>query len=78
MKQTSTSQLVLIHAYGETSQAQRETIEKEFSENSTLYEEYMNVIKVKRMLNGKMKSPSATSVRIIMQYSCKNEHLQEN
>lgn len=78
MKQNSTSQLVLIHAYGETNQAQREALEKELSENSTIYEEYMNAIRIKRMLNSKMLSPSATSIRIIMEHSHKTEHLQES
>jgi len=77
MEQTSTRDLLLLHAYGETTLEQRELLASELTNNESLQEELMEIIGTRRQLNAKMKSPSATSIRIIMEHSHKTEHLQE-
>jgi len=77
MIQTSTPNLLLLHAYGETTEEQKEMLTTEMVKDASLHEEMIGVIKSKRILNSKMKSPSNTSVRIIMEHSYKTEHLQE-
>jgi hypothetical protein len=77
MIQTSTPNLLLLHAYGETTEEQKEVLATELIKDPSLHEEMIAVIKTKRLLNREMKSPSITSVRIIMEHSYKTEHLQE-
>ena len=77
MIQTSTPNLLLLHAYGETTEEQKEVLATELIKDPLLHEEMIAVIKTKRLLNREMKSPSITSVRIIMEHSYKTEHLQE-
>ena len=77
MIQTSTPNLLLLHAYGETTEEQKEVLATELIKDPSLHEEMIAVIKSKRLLNREMISPSNTSVRIIMEHSYKTEHLQE-
>ena len=77
MEQTSTQDLLLLHIYGETTLEQREFLATQLAIDDNLQEELMELIRTKRELNAQMKSPSETSVRIIMEYSHKTEHLQE-
>ena len=77
MKQTSTPDLLILHAYGETTQDQKQLLAKELTEEAGLQEELMEIIRTKRRLNSKIMSPSNTSLRIIMEHSHKSEHLQE-
>jgi hypothetical protein len=77
MIQTSTPNLLLLHAYGETTVEQKEVLATDLINDPALHEELITVIKSKRALNAKMMSPSNTSVRIIMEHSYKTEHLQE-
>lgn len=77
MIQTSTQDLLILHAYGETSAEQKQQLARELATNETLHEELMEVVHTKKMLNAKMKSPSDTSLRIIMAHSHKTEHLHE-
>ena len=77
MEQTSTQNLLLLHAYGETDECQKEFLATELIKDPSLQEDLMEMIRAKRMLNSKVMSPSETSVRIIMEHSYKTEHLQE-
>ncbi|MBP6730530.1 MAG: hypothetical protein KA149_00640 [Chitinophagales bacterium] len=77
MEQTSTQNLLLLHAYGETTLEERETLAKQLANDEALQEELMEIIRTKRQLTAKLKSPSATSLRIIMEHSHKTEHLHE-
>ena len=77
MEITSTHQLLLLHAYNETTESHKEFLAMELAKDPSLQEDLMEMIRAKRVLNAKMKSPSATSVRIIMEHSYKTEHLQE-
>jgi hypothetical protein len=77
MEQTSTQELLVLHAYGETTEGHKAFLAKELAKDPALQEDLMEVIRAKRHLNSKMKSPSPTSVRIIMEHSYKTEHLQE-
>ena len=77
MEQTSTHDLLILHAYGETTLEQREYLATQLAINENLQEELMEIIGTKRQLTAQMKSPSKTSVRIIMEHSHKTERLQE-
>ena len=77
MKQTSTQDLLVLHAYGETTFEQKELLATELANNSNIQEELMELIRAKRQLNSKMKNPSPTSLRIIMEHSCKSGQMQE-
>jgi hypothetical protein len=77
MELNSTQNLLVLHAYNETSEAQKEFLACQLVEEPALHEDLMEMIRAKRMLNGKVKSPSNSSVRIIMEHSYKTEHLQE-
>jgi hypothetical protein len=77
MKQTSTQDLLVLHAYGETNLEQKEFLAAELAIGDNLQEELMELIRAKRQLYSKLKSPSPTSLRIIMEHSYKTEHLQE-
>ncbi|HLP50168.1 MAG TPA: hypothetical protein VK154_04750 [Chitinophagales bacterium] len=77
MEQTSTQDLLVLHAYGETTVEQREFLAAELANDENLQDELMELIRTKRDLTSKLKSPSATSIRIIMEHSHKTEHLQE-
>lgn len=76
MTETSTQNLLLLHAYNETNEAQKEQIALELAKDPSLQADLMEMIRAKRTLNSKMKSPSETSIRIIMEHSHKTEHLQ--
>lgn len=77
MNQTSTPNLLILHAYGETTEVQKEALADGIIKDPSLHEELIDIIKSKRTLNSKLMSPSNTSVRIIMEHSYKTEHLQE-
>ena len=77
MEQNSTQNLLVLHAYGETTILQKEFLATALATGDNLQEELMELIRAKRQLNSKMKSPSPTSLRIIMEHSLKTEHLQE-
>jgi len=77
MERTSTQDLLILHAYGETSPEQREFLATQLAMNENLQEELMDIIRTKRELTSQTKSPSQTSLRIIMEHSYKTEHLQE-
>ena len=77
MEKISTQDLLLLHAYGETTNEQQEFLAREMAANPALHEELMEIISTKAGLNSAMKSPSETSVRIVMEHSFKTEHLQE-
>lgn len=77
MIQTSTQDLLVLHAYGETTTEQKQQLARELATNEALHSDLMEIIQGKKMLDSKMKSPSETSLRIIMGYSIKTEHLHE-
>ena len=77
MIQTSTQDLLILHAYGETTAEQKQQLARELATNETLHQELMEIVHTKKMLDAKKKSPSDTSLRIIMAHSHKTEHLHE-
>lgn len=77
MIQTSTQNLLVLHAYGETTETQKQQLALEMATNELLHEELMELIRTKHILNTKMKSPSESSIKIIMEHSHKTERLQE-
>jgi hypothetical protein len=77
MVQNSTYQLLVLHAYGETTEAQKMELAEAVAKNESLHEELMEMLRAKKELNNSFLSPSETSIRIIMDYSHKTEHLQE-
>lgn len=77
MIQTSTQNLLVLHTYNETNEAQKQQLAVEMATSESLHEELMELVKAKKQLNRLMKSPSETSIRIIMEHSHKTEHLHE-
>ncbi len=77
MELKSTHDLILLHAYNESTEPQKEFLAKELAKDPALHEDLMEIIRAKRALNTKMMSPNPTSIRIIMEHSYKTEHLQE-
>ena len=77
MIQTSTQNLLVLHAYNETTPLQKQQLAKEMALNETLHEELMELLRGKKLLDSKLSSPSETSVQIILRHACKAEHLQE-
>lgn len=77
MKQLSIQDLLTLHAYGDTTCEQREFLAEELATNASLHEELLELIRTKQQLNAQTKSPSATSLRIVMEHSRQTEHLQE-
>jgi len=77
MIQTSTQNLLVLHTYNETTEAQKQQLASEMATSESLHEELMELVKAKKQLNRLMKSPSETSIRIIMEHSHKTEHLHE-
>ncbi|MCW5906593.1 MAG: hypothetical protein KIS94_01955 [Chitinophagales bacterium] len=77
MIQTSTQNLLVLHAYGETTESQKQQLAREMATNESLHEELMELVRAKRELNRKLLSPSESSIRIIMEHSNKTEYLQE-
>lgn len=75
MVQTSTQNLLVLHAYNETTPEQKQQLAKELALNETLHEELMELLRGKKLLDSKMKSPSETSVQIILRHSCKEESI---
>lgn len=77
MEQISTQDLLLLHAYGETTEEQKAFLALEMAKDPGLIEEFMELVRAKRMLNKQLLTPSNTSVRIIMEHSYQTEHLHE-
>ncbi len=77
MKQTSTQDLLTLHIYGETTAEQKEQLARLLANDETLQAELAELSQAKQELGRKMKSPSLTSLRIIMDYSHKTEQLHE-
>lgn len=77
MEQISTHDLLVLHAYGETTLEQREYLAGLLANDENLQDELMEIVSTQRELNSRLKSPSATSIRIIMEHSHQTEHLQE-
>jgi len=77
MKQNSTQDLLMLHLYNETTPAEKVVVAKELAQNESLQAEFQELQKTQRSLASDLKSPSLTSLRIIMEYSYKTERLQE-
>jgi len=77
MIKTSTSNLLLLHAYGETTELQKQELSALMAAQPELVNESMDLVRTKRKLNQKLLSPSTTSIRIIMEHSYKTAQLQE-
>ena len=77
MEKISTQNLLLLHAYGETTPEQKEFLAQQMAVNPALQEELSEILSTLSTLDSKLMSPSNTSVRIVMEHSYKTEHLQE-
>lgn len=75
MKHTSTQDLLVLHTYGETTPQQEVELMEALANNEALQAELLELEQAKDILTSKMKSPSLTSLRIIMEYSQRTEQL---
>lgn len=69
MIQISTQDLLLLHAYGETTPEQAACLERELADNPHLLAELNDIVSMKDLLNDSRLSPSATSVNIVLEHS---------
>ncbi|MBL7777764.1 MAG: hypothetical protein JNK66_05615 [Chitinophagales bacterium] len=69
MIQISTQDLLLLHAYGETTPEQAARLERELADNPHLLAELNDILSMKDLLNDARLSPSATSVNIVLEHS---------
>ncbi len=77
MPQTSTQDLLLLYAYGETTPEQQARLAMEMAKDPSLREQLDEIIATQKMLNAKRLSPSSTSLDLIMKHSHESEQLQE-
>lgn len=77
MTQISTRNLLVLHAYGETTPEQAERVHIALAEDDSLQAEFLELMQTQEQLFTLRRGPSSTSVRIIMDHSHKTEHLQE-
>lgn len=77
MIQTSTQDLLLLYAYGETTADKQATLAAELAKDSNLRDQLLEITATKKMIGEQLLSPSSTSLEIIMRHSHESESLQE-
>ena len=77
MNQTSTNELILLFSYRETTPEQTEKALQLITENESVRAQFEELMQAKQQLSAQLKSPSTTSLNIIMEHSHKTAHLQE-
>ena len=69
--------LLPLYLYNEATEEQQLQLAEALLTDEALKQELDDMLRAKKWLNRKQKSPSASSIRIIMQHSAQTEHLQE-
>lgn len=77
MIKTYTPNLLILQTYNELSPRQEQQLQAELLQNEELVQLQTELTDTGHRLNTLLRSPSATSLRIIMDHSHKTEHLQE-
>ena len=77
MVQISTSDQLLLMAYGELSAQDARTLQQQIKADSDLTTEWHTILRLTGRLDHISVSPSETSLKIVLEHSYKTEHLQE-
>ena len=77
MKQISTSNQLLSLAYDELTAPEAALLRSEIANDETLSQEWHTIRQMKAELNSLTRSPSRTSLSIILDHSLHSEQLQE-
>jgi len=77
MVQISTSDQLLLMAYGELSSADARALQEQLKNDGELAREWHAILRITGRLDNVSISPSETSLRIVLDHSYKTEHLQE-
>jgi hypothetical protein len=77
MIQQSTSDQLLLMAYGELNPIDSRILQEQIMADNALAQEWYSILRLTGQLDKVSSSPSETSVRIVVEHSYKTEHLQE-
>lgn len=77
MVQLSTSDQLLLMAYGELNSRDARALQEKIQADAELAKEWHSILRLTGRLDKVIDSPSETSLRIVLEHSYKTEHLQE-
>ncbi len=77
MIQSSTSDLLILLAYGELPETEATVLQAQIAADPVLAAEWDAIRQTIDELSGISLSPSETSTKIVLEHSCKTEHLQD-
>lgn len=77
MIQSSTSDLLILLAYGELPDAEATSLRARIATDPALAAEWDTIRLTIDELTSTSYTPSETSTKIVMEHSCKTEHLQD-
>ena len=77
MIQLSTSDQLLLMAYGELDSKDARTLQAQIQADEELAKEWYSILRLTGRLDKLSVSPSETSLKIVLEHSYKTEHLQE-
>lgn len=77
MVQISTSDQLLLMAYGELNNEDARTLQEQLKSDNDLAKEWHSILRLTGKLDKVSLSPSETSLKIVLEHSYKTEHLQE-
>jgi len=77
MVQLSTSDQLLLMAYGELNSKDARSLQEQIQADEALSQEWHSILRLTGRLDKVIDSPSETSLRIVLEHSYKTEHLQE-
>lgn len=77
MIQSSTSDKLILLAYGELNGAEASDLLAQISADAELVREWENIKQMTSELSADNCSPSETSLKIVLEHSFKTEHMQE-
>lgn len=66
---TSTSTLLVKSLFGETTGPEEMVLQHQMAESSAVLDEYIEMLEIRQELANERRSPSKTSIRIILEYS---------
>ena len=77
MIQSSTSDQLILLAYGELTGAESSALLSRIGTEPELAREWDSLKEIRSELSDAIVSPSDTSLKIVLEHSCKTEHIQE-
>jgi hypothetical protein len=77
MVQISTSDQLLLMAYGELNSVDARALQERLKSDNDLVKEWHSILRLTGRLDHVSFSPSDTSLKIVLEHSYKTEHLQE-